>query len=196
MHKRIKGVKPDGERYHALEPEAYAWVHATLAHSIVRGHELLGRPMSLPDIERFYAEWRLSGELIGVRERDLPAGWQEFGLYFERMTAERLERTAAVEEVLEALKDPTRPDVRFLPQTAWRLARIPAAHQIELVTAGLLGAELRARLGVPWSLARERELKLLSAASRAVTPLLPRALRNVGPAYLRWRNLEESRKAA
>jgi uncharacterized protein (DUF2236 family) len=196
MHKRIKGMKPDGERYHALEPEAYAWVHATLAHSIVRGHELLGRPMPLPDVERFYAEWRLSGELIGVRERDLPASWQEFGFYFERMTAERLERTAAVEEVLEALKDPTRPDIRFLPQTAWRLARIPAAHQVELVTAGLLGPELRARLGVPWSLTKERELKLLSAASRAVTPLLPRALRNVGPAYLRWRNLEESRKAA
>jgi len=74
-HKQIKGIKPDGERYHALEPEAYAWVHATLAHSIVRGHELLGRPMDPADIEWFYAEWRLQGELIGVRERDLPETW-------------------------------------------------------------------------------------------------------------------------
>lgn len=196
MHKRIKGVGPDGEPYHALEPEAYAWVHATLAHSIVRGHELLGRRMSRPDVERLYAEWRLSGKLIGVRERDLPASWQEFGPYFERMTAEGLERTAAVDEVLEALADPTKPDVRFLPQAAWHLARIPAAHQIELVTAGLLGPELRARLDVPWSRTKERELQLLAVASRAVTPLLPRTLRNVGPSYLRWRNLEERREAA
>ena len=38
MHKRIKGVRPDGERYHALEPRPYAWVHATLAEAIVRAH--------------------------------------------------------------------------------------------------------------------------------------------------------------
>ena len=196
MHKRIKGVKPDGERYHALEPEAYAWVHATLAHSIVRGHELLGRPMARNDVERFYAEWRLSGELIGVRERDLPASWREFGAYFEAMVTERLERTAAVAEVLDALADPTRPDLRFLSPATWRVARIPAVRQIDLVTAGLLGRELRVRLGVPWSRAKERELQLVAGASRAVTPLLPRALRNVGPAYLRWRNLEESREAA
>jgi uncharacterized protein (DUF2236 family) len=196
MHKRIKGVKPDGERYHALEPEAYAWVHATLVHSIVRGHELLGRPMSRPDVERLYAEWRLSGELIGVRERDLPESWQEFGAYFDAMVAGRLERTAAVDEVLEALSEPTRPGLRFLPHAAWRVARIPAARQTDLVTGGLLGSELRARLGVPWSRARERELRLLAGASRAVTPLLPRTLRNVGPSYLRWRKLERPSEAA
>jgi len=196
MHKRIKGVKPDGERYHALEPEAYAWVHATLAHSIVRGHEVLGKPMADDEIELFYLEWRRSGELIGVRERDLPDCWEEFGPYFERMTSERLERTAAVDEVLDALKEPTRPDLRFLPPAAWRLARIPAAHHIDLVTAGLLGPDLRDRFGLRWSRAREQELRLLARASRATTPLLPRALRNVGPSYLRWRDLEAPPAAA
>ena len=196
MHKQIKGVKPNGERYHALEPEAYAWVHATLAHSIVRGHELLGRPMGAAKIERFYLEWRRSGELIGVRERDLPGNWEEFDPYFERMVAERLERTAAVDEVLEALRDPTRPDLPFLPQSAWRLARIPARRQIDLVTAGLLGPDLRDRFGLGWSRARERELRLLAGASRAATPLLPRVLRNVGPSYLRWRNLGAPAAAA
>lgn len=189
MHKQIKGVKPNGERYHALEPEAYAWVHATLAHSIVRGHEVLGKPMADIEVESFYLEWRRSGELIGVRERDLPDSWDKFGPYFERMTVERLERTAAVDEVLEALRSPTKPDISFLPQAAWRLARIPARHQIDLVTAGLLGPDLRARFGLRWSRARERELRLLAGASRAATPLLPGTLRNVGPSYLRWRDL-------
>lgn len=196
MHKRIGGVKPGGERYHALEPEAYAWVHATLVHSIVRGHELLGRPMSRLEVERLYAEWRLSGELIGVRERDLPASWDEFGAYFEAMASERLERTAAVEEVLEALADPTKPDLRFLPDPAWRVVRIPAVRQIDLVTGGMLGPNLRARLGVPWSRAKEGELRLLAASSRAATPLLPRTLRNVGPCYLRWRRLDARLQAA
>ena len=33
LHKQIKGTNADGSRYHALEPEAYAWVHATLMES-------------------------------------------------------------------------------------------------------------------------------------------------------------------
>jgi uncharacterized protein (DUF2236 family) len=187
MHKRIKGIGPDGEPYHALEPEAYAWVHATLAHSIVRGHELLGRPMHGRDVERFYAQWRRSGRLIGVRERDLPEGWTAFRAYFDRMVSERLQRTPAVDEVLEALDSPTRPALPFLPEAAWRVARIPATHQIALVTGGLLGPELRNRFGIRWTRSKELELRLLGTASRAATPLLPAAIRNVGPGYLRWR---------
>ncbi len=187
MHKHIKGVKPDGERYHALEPEAYAWVHATLAHSIVRTHELMGTPIPADEIDVFYAEWRRGGRLIGVRERDLPETWDEFGEYFDQMVAERLERTAAVDEVLESLAEPTRPDLPFLPEAAWRVARIPAAHQITLITGGLLSPRLRDLYGVEWTPSKQRQLQIISAASRAATPLLPSTLRNVGPRYLRWR---------
>src|SRR3954471_18832457 len=42
MHKRIKGVMPDGTHYHALEPGAFAWVHATLVHSILKCSALFG----------------------------------------------------------------------------------------------------------------------------------------------------------
>jgi len=187
MHKHIKGVKPDGERYHALEPEAYAWVHATLAHSIVHGHQLLSTGIPAGEVDQFYAEWRRAGRLIGVRERDLPETWAEFGEYFDRMVEERLERTPAVEEVLESLKAPTSPELPFLPERAWRIARIPASHQVSLVSAGLLGPTLRERYGIPWSRGRERQLNVFTAASRAASPLLPRRLRNVGPSYLRWR---------
>jgi uncharacterized protein (DUF2236 family) len=187
MHKHIKGVKPDGERYHALEPEAYAWVHATLAHSIVRGHELLGSPIPAAELEGFYADWRRGGRLIGIRERDLPESWADFGDYFECMVEERLVRTEAVDEVLESLVSPARPPLPLLPESAWRIARIPAMRQTNLITAGLLSPLLRERFGIPWSRAQERRLRAMAAASRAATPLLPRSLRNVGPSYLRWR---------
>ncbi len=186
MHKQIKGVKPDGERYHALEPEAYAWVHATLADSIVRGSALLARPIPARELEDFWGSWRRGGRLIGVRESDLPETWAEFGDYFEQM-AGRLERTAAVGEVLESLEAPKRPPVPFLSERAWRLARIPAMRQTLLVTGGLLSPALRERFGIPWTRSRERQLRVLAAASRAATPLLPGSLRNVGPSYLRWR---------
>src|ERR671936_1006099 len=69
MHRSIKGVAPDGRRYHALEPEAYAWVHATLCEAIIGSHRLFGRPIRADEVFRFYAEWRALGRLLGVRER-------------------------------------------------------------------------------------------------------------------------------
>src|SRR3954447_1171640 len=46
MHKTIRGPTPEGGKYHAMEPEAFAWVHATLAIAIVEGHRHLARAMN------------------------------------------------------------------------------------------------------------------------------------------------------
>src|SRR5881398_3427307 len=43
FHRQINGRTSDGRRYHALEPEAYAWVHATLAEGVVVAHDRFGR---------------------------------------------------------------------------------------------------------------------------------------------------------
>src|SRR5215472_14166149 len=44
LHRKIKGTKADGSRYHALEPDAYAWVHATLFEAIASAHARFGNP--------------------------------------------------------------------------------------------------------------------------------------------------------
>jgi uncharacterized protein (DUF2236 family) len=187
LHKRIRGERPDGTRYHALEPEAYAWVHATLAQSIVDGHRAFGRPMRRDTVERFYGEWRRLGRLVGVRERDLPETWDGFRDYFDAMVAERLEDNAVVHGVLRTLTKPTAPPVPGLGEGAWRVARLPMARLGALATVGLLPPALRARFGLRWTRRQEREFRALCGASRAVTPLLPAALRNTGPNYVRWR---------
>src|SRR4051794_1201167 len=71
-HKSIKGVRPDGTRYPSLEPEAFAWVHATLAHSILEAQAMFGRRPRRWERDAFYEDWRELGGLVGVRERDLP----------------------------------------------------------------------------------------------------------------------------
>src|SRR5262249_46224497 len=65
MHKQIKGVKPDGTRYHALEPEAYAWVHATLAMAGVEGTRQFVTELRRDQLEAFWAEWRGLGRILG-----------------------------------------------------------------------------------------------------------------------------------
>ena len=72
MHRRIRGTDLDGSRYSALEPSAYAWVHATLAEAIVRGHHVFGTEFSVAEKQQFWDEWLRLGSMLGVREGDLP----------------------------------------------------------------------------------------------------------------------------
>jgi uncharacterized protein (DUF2236 family) len=187
FHRGIGGVAPDGRPYRALEPGAYAWVHATLAEAIVLAHERFGRPFGDEERESFWAEWRALGRLLGIRERDLPPDWPRFSAYFQDMVVTTLVHTAAVDEVLAALARPSAPALSALRGPPWRLARIPLGHILQLTTVGLLPPALRRSFGLRWSPAQEVELRALAAALRSSTPIMPSWLKNTGAGYLRWR---------
>lgn len=186
LHRRFRGVREDGKPYHALEPDAYAWVHATLVQGYVAGHAHFGTPMRGEELERFYREYRGLGRLVGVRERDLPPDWDGFREYFERTAAHDLLRTEAVEQVLRVARGPARPPMR-MPGLVWRTMSIPAARVFWLGGAGLLGGALRARLGIGWNAVDEAQFQALGAFCRGLTPILPERVRITGPNQLRWR---------
>jgi uncharacterized protein (DUF2236 family) len=187
FHGQIRGVAPDGRPYHALEPQAYAWVHATLAEAIVRAHERFGRPLAREQREQFWSEWRTLGRLLGIRARDLPASWSSFEDYVQSMLDGVLVHTQAVDEVLDAISRPSAPDLPLLSGPAWVLVRTPLSHVLELATVGLLAPALRERFGLHWSQAQQLELRALGTALRAATPLMPSWLKNSGELYLTWR---------
>jgi uncharacterized protein (DUF2236 family) len=188
-HRRIRGVRPDGEPYRALEPGPWAWVHATLGESIIRGHELFCRPsLTASQTEAFWAEWRRMGRLIGVRYQDLPETWPGLLRYFDRMVEEELEDTEAAQDVLSSLLDPAAPPLPALRRDRiWRVVRWPSTRAGSLATLGMLPPTLRERLGVGWTDAEERSFRALAAISRRARPLLPPQARSFGPHYLRWR---------
>ena len=187
MHKRIKGTGPDGRRYHALEPEAYAWVHATLGEVIIRSHRVFGRQIDRRELEVFYREWKDVGRLLGVRERDLPDDWAGFRAYVERMVHERLEDNDVVHTVLRSLDSPQAPPLELLPEPLWHVITLPASRVMHLATIGLLPRALRDKLDVEWGRREALELRAVAAVSRRVTPLMPAWLRRTGPGYLRAR---------
>jgi uncharacterized protein (DUF2236 family) len=186
-HKRIKGVDPQGRRYHALEPEAFAWVHATLAYAVVAAHARFGRPMDQDEIEQYWREWKRVGRLLGIRERELPADWAGFNAYVDWMVAERLEDNDVVRDVLWSVTRPTGSPLRQIPNRVWSAATLPLHQAISLGTVGLLPDSLRAKLGLELSSFQETQLRALGILARASTPVLPRGLKVSGPAYLRRR---------
>jgi uncharacterized protein (DUF2236 family) len=186
LHSQFKGVREDGRAYHALEPDAFAWVHATLIETYVVGHAHFGRPLRPPEVERFYAEYRGLGRLIGVRERDLPPTWSGFRAYFEGMVSHELVRTTAVDRVLASIRGAPPPPLP-IPGALWSAVRLPAARVVRLGGVGLMSGDLREGLGIGWSRADEAQFRILGALSRSLTPVLPTSLRVTGPAELRWR---------
>jgi uncharacterized protein (DUF2236 family) len=186
LHGRFRGVRADGARYSALEPDAYAWVHATLIETYVAGHARFGSPMRGAELESFYREYRRLGRLIGVRERDLPETWSGFRRYFNQMVSEQLVRTESVDQVMRAVTDVPPPPVP-VPKLMWRAVRLPASTALRIGSVGLMSPELRARLGISWTRFDEARFRAMGAATRSLGPVMPRALKITGPAQLRWR---------
>jgi uncharacterized protein (DUF2236 family) len=194
MHKQIKGIRPDGERYHALEPKAYAWVHATLAEAIIKAHRMFCSPQLTPaEIAEFWDEWRRMGRLIGVRYTDLPETWSELLEYFDEMVSDVLIDTEAAQDVLESLVSPTAPPLPWMRDGMWRVVSAPSSRAGRIGTVGMLPPLLRERLGLEWTRANERELRLITAISRRSRPLMPPAAKNFGPHYQRWRRKQIER---
>jgi uncharacterized protein (DUF2236 family) len=186
LHKGFKGVREDGERYYALEPDAYAWVHATLLHGYVAGHQQFGHRMNWEETETFYREYRNLGRLIGVRPRDLPDTWSEFLTYFDWVSRNELVITDSVTRVLRSVQMAGPPPLP-MPDPLWRMARLPARRALWIGGIGLLAPDLRRRLDIPWSTSDERAFRSLGALTRAMTPVMPKRLQILGPDQLRMR---------
>ena len=192
-HRHIHGVRPDGTHYSALEPEAYAWVHATLAEGIVTGNRWFVSPLRAAEVEQFLREWCGLGRLLGIRPGELPQEWGDFRRYFDEMVGARLAATDALADVLAALARPAAPPLPILRGRAWGAVRAPLARALSLATVGLMPAVLRERAGVSFEPARGRELRMIAAATRGAGPLMPAALRVYGPTHLRVRRRQIAR---
>ena len=106
LHKSIKGMNPDGTRYHALEPEAYAWVHATLIEAaFVAGRALRRRHHARPTASASTPSTCRSGGWSACAPATCPRPCAEFRDYVDTMIDDRLVR----HETVDAADRPARP---------------------------------------------------------------------------------------
>lgn len=86
MHKRVKGVTPDGEHYRADDPDLLDWVGATASYGFLTAYDRFAAPLSLREKRAFYRESACLSALYGARKT--PAAPADF----ETMLAARATR--------------------------------------------------------------------------------------------------------
>ena len=194
IHRDIKGVDSAGRRYHALNPEAYLWVHATLFHGMVHTQRVFGRPLETAKEERLFREWRDLALALGVTERHLPDGPGAFRDYFDDMVENRLEHNKTVALLLELDRRPLPPPPNWpLPRAAWTGLALPPSRLLRATGLATLPPVLRERFGVRWTAADRLRFDAFARTVRAAGAVTPGRLL---PSLVAARAVRGNRRAA
>ncbi|MEV4579436.1 oxygenase MpaB family protein [Nonomuraea jabiensis] len=150
LHARISGTAPQGRPYDGTDPEARAWVVATLFESTVTMYRLGGESLDGPALERLYAEFRTFLVLMEGDSDRLPATLREFWPYYDDMIDHRLESTEAVRVILYRLfaNVPAPPLLRNHP-AVWAAGRAVAGPVAAAITIASLPESFCRRVALP-----------------------------------------------
>ncbi|HEY0277860.1 MAG TPA: oxygenase MpaB family protein [Solirubrobacterales bacterium] len=180
MHARVKGVTDEdygpiaaGTTYAASDPALGLWVLASLADSALVYHERIFGSLDRDDRERYWAEYRRVGELLGLPPDSMPATYGDLRDYVDgRLTDGSL---FINDERRERAKGLVLAPPPFKPLA--RIAVTPLHETIKLVSIGMLPAEIRALLGFSWDPAREALLRSTLLQLRLGSRFWPDAVR-------------------
>ncbi|MBV8630445.1 MAG: DUF2236 domain-containing protein [Silvibacterium sp.] len=161
------GAHTRGEHYEANEISALRWVYATLIESAVLAYELVLPPLPPSELKRYYAETRRLAALFGIAAQWLPPDWLAFKGYcagmFDSPTLAVDDNACAVgRSVISGVGTWIRPPRWYKTLTSfWMPPRFRTAFELPPASESAI-AGLRRNLSF-------------------VYPLIPRALRFVGP---------------
>jgi uncharacterized protein (DUF2236 family) len=166
FHRDIKGDMPDGERYHALDPETYFWAHATFVEQVLYFADTFVKRLTDGEREQIYLESKTWYRRYGVSERPMPATYAEFEKYWDRMMAEILvPHQTAKYGVGYVTKGFPRP--KGVSPLVWRLVSPLFNPAAAFITTGGMPPRARDMLGLPWSDRKEKGYQAFAALWRS-----------------------------
>jgi uncharacterized protein (DUF2236 family) len=169
FHHDIKGDMPaeyGGSRYHALDPDTYFWAHATFVEQVLYFADTFVKRLSRAEKEQIYLESKTWYRRYGVSERPMPANYEEFEQYWDRM----------IDKVIVA--HPTAkygvgyvtkgfPKPKAVHPAVWRLVAPVFNPVAAFLTTGGMPPRTRALLDLPWSERQERRYQRFAAFCRS-----------------------------
>ncbi|KAA0108165.1 oxygenase MpaB family protein [Mycolicibacterium sp. P1-5] len=191
FHREIKGTLPDGQRYHALNPDTFWWAHATFQRMVDRvGNYWEARPLNARDGEQLYLEGCEWYRRYGMTDTVLPPDRAAFEAEFDRYCREVLQPNPASDYLIEYIKRPAIPDMsasrqcpahpRLRPLTDLLLPTLPVraalAPPMRLVIFGGLPPIVRRRFAIRWTRRHERAYRTVRTTIARAWPLIPASL--------------------
>lgn len=178
MHRRVGGELtepagrfPAGTPYAADDPALLLWILATLVDSAMVVYPRYVRALSRDERDALWRDYRVVGNLFGLRDSQMPATIEDFDAYMHDMlTGDVLHVTPEAREL----------GVQIVMRPPVPLPFKPLLELVNQITIGLLPADIRRGFGFSWDPARQAAL--LGGAEylkRVVVPLLPEKLRMI-----------------
>ncbi|EHI12271.1 oxygenase MpaB family protein [Mycolicibacterium thermoresistibile] len=165
-HTEIKGTMPDGQRYHALDPETYFWAHATFVDQVLYFADTFVKRLTRAEKEQIYLESKTWYRRYGVSDRVMPATYDEFERYWDRMLDEIIvaHKTAkyGVGYVTKGFPCP-----KGVHPAVWKVISVVFDPVAAFLTTGGLPPRARTLLNLPWSEKQERRYQRFAAFCRS-----------------------------
>jgi uncharacterized protein (DUF2236 family) len=197
-HRHLKGTLRDGSRYSALTPEVFYWTHATFFELQIAWRDHFGTPLSEDAKERLFQESRQWYDLYGVSATGTPTTYGEFRDYWDQTLATVLVPNAIARSTFNRTKKGIFGPSPFpvLPETLWRPISDAQFDAMAWVLRGTLPPSVRDLLGIDWTDAEERRLRLLGSAVEGSFGRLPLQARLLPQARRAWRRESKALTAA
>ncbi len=183
MHASISADDEQGRTHHALSAEPWAWVHLSGFYAAVTAARYFGTgPLEEADEQRTFEEFMRLGRILRVPERMLPATIPDYWAYFDDMVENTLVGHRTAHDVLKMMD-------RVPPATPAALRPLLAPVSLttgrvnRFITIGTLPPTAREKLGLSWSDADDRRLRILCRSIARTTSRLPERLRYMPIAY-------------
>jgi uncharacterized protein (DUF2236 family) len=187
MHKPMTmKSEATGKQISALNPEAYQWVIVTgYLVNAQGGRLLIGREFTDAEKAELLRDNRKLARLLHVPMRGYPETHEQMTEYFESMV-DTLQATPQAMSLMDDLITGHLELGPSVPKTLYPLLGLllrPALRFNYLSIVGLLDPRLRAKLGVTWSAAEERQLQRIYTFVRIAYRVLPDRLTYFPLAY-------------
>ena len=189
IHSRIVGTMDEGwggyqqnDVYSALDPESQLWIHTTFWYAVLKSYETLERRLTGEERDRYYADTKKFGMIMGIRPDRIPGSADEFQRYFGGMiNSGKLHVTDSAAEYARQFRE--RSQVASAKQgTAFALVSSILWNSADAISAELMPPGLADRVGIRRGLRQHLTYRASLAAAKAAWMAAP-LMAKVNPLY-------------
>lgn len=194
LHRAIKGTNEAGQKYHALDPEAYAWVHMTGYDALLRLYRFYStHRLTVKEKAVLFDEWKAMGTMLGIVDKTLPQTEAEYWERYNYILNDRLTKGPVLDDLLDPLyvfKYYPKPPGSNMPNAVWKaIALVLGAVQYQIILA-TLPDQFRDKVGLKYGVLNKLFFVPFSWAVRTFYPMLPEKSQYL-PSV--WRVMEDAK---